>query len=155
MSSMILLRNVSFFSKLTEDELNLINNIVKTKTYKENSIIFREKDISGELFIIDKGVVKIYKESASGRKTLASFKNGDVFGELSLFDDLPRSATAVASVESVLLTIKNDDLNKIMNLNMELRHKILKNAIHEISLRLRETNERIQDNILWTLTAKL
>lgn len=150
-----LLKQVSFFSRLSDDELEIIAKITKENTYKENFVIFREKEKGGVLFIIKEGNVKIYKELISGKKTLASLKKGDVFGELSLFDNLPRSATAIASTESAILSIKNEDLSKMMELNTEFAYKLMRNAIQEVSLRLRETNEKMQENILWTLTAKL
>ena len=74
--------------------------------YKKGDILFREGDLSKELYIIQNGIVKIYKEVEGKRLPIAAVHAGQFVGELSFFDGKPRSATAEAA--SDLKVIKLD-----------------------------------------------
>lgn len=151
-----ILKKVSFFSVLNDNDLLLLSDITKKIDYTEGTTIFKEGDKGGSLFIILEGTIKIYKETAGGpKKVLASLGKMDVFGELSVFDELPRSATAVVSTNSKCLMIDTDDLNIFMKDKPELTVRLLKEVIKTLSTRIRNTNEKLQNSIFWSLTTKL
>ena len=134
----------------------LISNIAKEENYNEGDTIFKEGDKGGSLIVILEGTVKIYKETVSGIKNvLASLDKNNMFGELSIFDELPRSATAVSATKSRCIVIKTDDLVTLMNNNQSLAVNLLKQVIKTLSNRIRNTNEKLHDNIFWGITAKL
>lgn len=67
------------------------------KSYPKNSLVINEGDASGPLFIILAGKVRVFLDSEDGKSvTLSIQKSGSYFGELSLLDDQPRSASIVA-----------------------------------------------------------
>ena len=70
----------------------LTGNNVETKFIKAGGIIFREGDNAHELFVIKSSEVRIQL----GNRTLAEFSANDIFGEMALIDNEPRSATAIA-----------------------------------------------------------
>lgn len=151
-----ILRNIGFFSTLEEKDLLLISDISKEVNYEQGTTIFKEGEKAGSLFIVIDGTVKIYKDADfENKKVLASFSKMDVFGELSVFDELPRSATAVSSLNTKCLVINSGDLNKLMSENQEFTIRLLKQVIKTVSSRIRITNEKLQNNIFWGITASL
>ena len=70
------------------------------RTYEDGEVIFREGDKGEGMYVIQAGKVKITKQTTSGEVTLSVLEDGDIFGEMALFDKLPRSATATASGEA-------------------------------------------------------
>ena len=79
------------------------------KDYKDGSIIFEENSIGKEMYIIMSGKVKIIKEKGTVETILATLEEGEFFGEMSLFDNNPRSATvkAIGNVKLLEINQKN------------------------------------------------
>ena len=75
------------------------------QTYPENTMVFREGDVGDEMFIIHTGQVKILKKAKNAEQVLASLGDGDFFGEMALFTDQKRSATATVMAKSTILKI--------------------------------------------------
>ena len=99
------LKNIPTFSEVPESALLLLAEYARKKNYEKNSLIFNEGDPAGPLFIILSGKVRVYLDSASGKSiTLSIQKSGSYFGELSLLDDKPRSASII-TVEPTLCAI--------------------------------------------------
>ncbi|HEX9092944.1 MAG TPA: cyclic nucleotide-binding domain-containing protein [Coriobacteriia bacterium] len=71
------------------------------KTYSDGEVIFRKGDPSGGMYVIRAGQVAVLRKDDDAEATLATLKSGDFFGEMSLFDGKPRSATvrAIGDVE--------------------------------------------------------
>lgn len=81
---------------------------------KKGEVLFREGDIGEEMYFIRKGKIKISKGEEEQEKVLAILKEGEFFGEMSLIDRSPRSATATAIEDTELLLIdKETFLQKI------------------------------------------
>lgn len=76
-----------------------------TRTYPKGTMIFSENQPGQELYIIQKGSVKITKIVNDNEVMLALLKTGDIFGEMSLLEDKPRSASAIAHEDAVLLAV--------------------------------------------------
>lgn len=77
-----------------------------SKKYLKGEVIFHDGDPGGEMFIIVKGKVRVFKQISDGEeKTLRVMCQGDFFGELALIDGTPRSATAVCEEDSELLIL--------------------------------------------------
>ena len=151
-----LLKNIGIFAGLTSEDLKVIANITREEHFDSGATIFKEADPGGKLYFIVSGTVKIYRDSVGEqRKILASFGINEVFGEISIFDDLPRSASAVTSENCDLLSISAPELNKLLAYNTGLAVRLLRELVRNLSKRLRTTNDRIQDYVLWGLTAKL
>jgi len=76
-----------------------------TRTYPKGTMVFSESQPGQELYIIQKGSVKITKIVNNNEVMLALLKTGDIFGEMSLLEDKPRSASAIAHENAVLLAV--------------------------------------------------
>ncbi|MBD3422426.1 MAG: cyclic nucleotide-binding domain-containing protein [Chitinivibrionales bacterium] len=85
-----------------------------TKTYKAGTCLFHENDHSRELYIIQSGVVRIYRKIGAQTVDLAKLTKGAVLGEMALIDGKPRSASATALEECTVFIISADAFMKKM-----------------------------------------
>lgn len=109
------------------------------KIYSDGEIIFKEGDIGDVMYVVQSGQVDIIKNTPSGRIKIATLGSGDIFGEMAMFDKLPRSATAVVSGSARILTIDKKKLFSSINSDPTVVMKILES----MSRRIRNINEEI------------
>ena len=103
------LASAPLFAGLRPVELEALARRIKRRTYRAGEIVFHKDDPGFTFHIIHAGLVKIYVTSPDGGEVvLIILKPGDFFGELSLFDGAPRSASAVAMAATETLTIDRD-----------------------------------------------
>ncbi len=84
---------------------------LKRKQIEAGSILIRENDHSRKLFILRKGKVRVFKNYMGGKIVLAVLRPGEIFGELSFFDNKPRSASVEALTDVVVDTIDGEALS--------------------------------------------
>lgn len=109
------------------------------KVYKDGEIIVEEGTPSRSLFIIQSGKVKIFKGRGEKETALAMLGESDIFGEMSLFDASPRSATAKSVGETRVLAIDHEGLLKRIKMDPTLAFRI----IRQMSRRIRSLNTRL------------
>jgi putative methionine-R-sulfoxide reductase with GAF domain len=107
------------------------------KVYSDGEIIFKEGEKGEVMFAIQSGRVKITKRTDSGDMTIAILETGEVFGEMSLFDKLPRSANATAEGETRVLTINKKKFFSTVSRDPSLVFKILETT----SMRIRKLDD--------------
>ena len=112
--------------------------------YEEGAVIINEGDHDGgALFLICHGrvvIAKIIDEYSGRAKPLATLRKADYFGEMSLFDRQPRSATVMAIEDSYLLKISSETFQNLVQTDVEISSALLFKIIQGISGRLRRTN---------------
>ncbi len=112
------------------------------KAFEPGQVIFKEGDPGEQMFIIIQGAVEIRKRtSASTARTLSTFKPGDVFGEMAIIENKPRSATAVATTASRMLVLNEPLFLAMIERNPDFARKM----IQVLSERLRKANLLIQN----------
>jgi CRP-like cAMP-binding protein len=110
MSQVSILRNVALFAGLSDEELEVLAGCLGRRTFGKGMIIFHKGGFGQTLYIIESGKVRIFILSESGQEISVNiYGPGEVFGELSLLDGLPRSAGAVTLEKTVTLTLRRDD----------------------------------------------
>jgi CRP-like cAMP-binding protein len=109
------------------------------KDYKDGDIIFEENSVGREMYIVLTGKVKVIKEKDGVETTLATLEEGDFFGEMSLFDNSPRSATVKALGDVKLLEINQKNFLKKISRDPSLAFRMLE----KMSQRIRITDEKI------------
>ncbi len=101
-----MLANTSLFSRVDRDELHNIAGWVQIQNYKSGHVIDREGDLGTSLHIIREGSVDVFQSyGTDDQQLLASFGEGDFFGEMALLLGRPRSATVVATSDTECLSI--------------------------------------------------
>ena len=102
------------FAEFNEDELKKLLDMCHVTTYKANEVILKEGNIGDKFFIVADGEVGISKEISNQVVFfITTLKTGDVFGEMSLISNVPRSATAYASREATLLSMDKKNFEKL------------------------------------------
>lgn len=135
-----LLRRMSIFERLPETELSKIARTLKERRYAENQVLFRQGDQGDALYVVTHGRVKMAITDQFGReKVLAFLGEGQVFGEMALLTDAPRSATAVATTDLKVLQLRKDDFDVLMSNSVDL----MKEMLRVLSERQAATNQRV------------
>jgi CRP/FNR family cyclic AMP-dependent transcriptional regulator len=112
------------------------------KAYEPGQVIFKEGEPGDRMFIIIQGEVEIRKRtSMDTARTLSTFKPGDVFGEMALIENKPRSAMAVATKASRMLVMNEPLFLAMIERNPDFARKM----IQVLSERLRKANLLIQN----------
>jgi len=136
------LKKVPVFSDLTPKELTEVEKIVHRRRYKKNETIIHEGEPGLGMYIIVKGSVEIVEEDEkAGKRTLANLSDGSFFGDMALLDEDPRSASAIALVDSDILGFFRPDFLDLIYRKPKLGIKILLALARVIGERLRHTNE--------------
>lgn len=138
MEKLIFLKRVPLFTELNSDILIAIGEIVTEKNFPAGQHIFHENEMGDTLYIILAGEVEISKIFADKeKKVLSRLQVTEFFGEMSIFDDRPRSATALAVKDTTLLSIQKSQFRDLISEYPEIMFEMYKVAIQ----RLRNANE--------------
>ena len=114
----------------------------KVEVYQPEQIIFREGEPAKVMYILLSGTVDLKKKVEKGEKVLKTVDTpNDFFGEMSLIDDRPRSATAVATKATKLLTVDEVSFENIILTNGKFALKVIK----VLSERIRNSNIQITE----------
>jgi CRP-like cAMP-binding protein len=97
---------------------------VFTRTYPKDTMIFAETMPGRELYILQKGSVKITKIVNDNEVLLAVLKQGDIFGEMALIENKPRSASAIAFEDSVLLAVNKENFSRMVTSQPQIIAKL-------------------------------
>jgi CRP/FNR family cyclic AMP-dependent transcriptional regulator len=134
MSTVTMLQDVPLFAGLSDAERSALAERLARRTFAKGMIIFHKGSLGQNLYIIESGRVRIFLLSEAGQEiSLNIYGPGQVFGELTLLDGLPRSAGAVAMETTVTLTLHHDDFVRYVDAYPSLAKSILA----ELSTRLR------------------
>ncbi len=106
-----ILRNISLFSLLDDQEIAVLGHNLDDKHYLAGQIIIKEHEPGNSMFVVESGKVELFlQDKADERVSLGFVEPGGLFGELSLLDNAPRSASAIAVENTRLLVIDDHDL---------------------------------------------
>lgn len=135
---LMLLKGTPAFSSVALVDLRIVAQELEEDICYAGEFVFEEGDPSDRMYILTSGKVGISIQGASGPLGFVSMLGpGDCFGEMGLFDDQPRSATAHALDETRLLTLDKHRIRGLMASYPGLALGLLRG----LSLRLRQTNE--------------
>jgi uncharacterized membrane protein len=132
-----LLRQIQLFESMEDADLEALGVKLSSRKFEEGAVIFAQGEVGDAMYLIEEGAVDIVAGTGSQRVTLASLFNGQYFGELSLLDGAPRSATAVAARPTLALALERDDFVEFVRRRPEAALSIM----HELGERMRATNE--------------
>ena len=134
------LKSVPLFSRLGEASLDAILRLTRRKRFRKDEIIFHEKEMGDSLFVILHGRVKVAIFGDDGKEvTLSVLSEGDFFGEMSVLDLEPRSATVIAEADCEFLSLQRDDFLRTLDHDPGMS----KSLIQVLADRLRKANHQI------------
>lgn len=146
---------LSFFKGFTKEEVNSLLKLMFPTTYAPGEAILKEGESSHLLMIILDGRVKIIKKIDNENfKVLAILEKGEIFGEMSFFDDGIHNASAISHTTTNVLVLSKNDFDVFAEKNPLTTIKFLKKVIQTCSNRIRNLNEEIKEVSNWCLTLR-
>lgn len=150
-----ILGDINIFDELTLNERTKISQYFKKETYKPGDIIIKEGDPGDGMFVIKEGAVKVSKEiPGEGEKILANMVDGNFFGEMALFDGAPRSASVIAVSKVEMYEMYRAGLMEFTKKDPKLAVKVLFNLVKILSVRIRQSGDKIKDILIWQTLKK-
>lgn len=137
-----MVRRAALFSALTDEDVSALRRMMVSTRAARGEIVFREGELGDRLYVITSGKVKLGRTSGDGRENLiAVLGPGEMFGELSLFDPGPRSATATVIGETELIGLGHESLHGFL----DGRPRVAQALLAALARRLRRTNDSLSD----------
>lgn len=143
MEKIEILKQMVLFHDLDSLELIQLSKLVTHKKYEKGDMVLAEGDMGDSLFVVKNGQFRAFVIRNGVEQQLATFNVGDSFGEMSLIDKQPRSASISALSDGELLEFTKDSFETIMGYTQKLQIKLLQNLVNDVSLKLRRTNDRL------------
>jgi CRP/FNR family transcriptional regulator, cyclic AMP receptor protein len=138
----LFLKEVPFFQGMTVDQLKALATVCEEEMFAANSHVFTQGDPGGALHVVVSGRVGIEQERRKGSfARLATIEAHAYFGEMNLFDDSPRSVSAIALQDTLTLRLRREPLIALARRQPDLSLEL----INVLSQRLREANDRIAE----------
>ena len=152
MDTSTLLRQVSIFRDLSEDDLADLSSRVRPRAVEAGAMIVSHEEKGDALFVIASGKVKVVLYGETGREIILSLlRAGDFFGEMALLDEQPRSANVVALEDAELLTLDR----RAFRTHLASRPSTSLAVMAELSRRLRRADEVIGNLALLDVYARV
>jgi CRP/FNR family transcriptional regulator, cyclic AMP receptor protein len=146
-----LLDTTELFATLPADLLDELREQATLRAYSRNELVFSQGDPSNELFVVLQGRIAIAQRSADGRESvLAVLEDGELFGDLPLFDTAPRMADARALVDSEVLVLDYAPARSAL----ERHPQLLWPVVRLLARRLRATDEALADAVFLDVPAR-
>jgi CRP-like cAMP-binding protein len=136
-----ILQNMPIFGGIREDILEFILKDAPIISVPRGEYFFRENDTGTSMYVLDKGKVLIMKSWKGHDYVLAELQKGDCFGEMTLIDLGPRTASVIALEDCVAIKLTNVSILGIYRKDLEQFTMIQMNMAREVSRRLRHTDE--------------
>lgn len=146
-----ILRSIELFTDLDDEVLDVLLDQSRSLDLVRGDVIFAEGSDADALYVVDSGRIAIGNKSFDGRESMvALMTSGDLFGEMSLFDKLGRSAEARALEPSVVVEIPYQPLVALWERQPELLWKV----IALLTKRLRNMDEALADSFFLDVTGR-
>src|SRR4051812_5686462 len=159
MDAASLLGSIPMFEGMAEEDLAALSGALQVRRCKAGSIVFNAGDAGNAMYIVASGDVNIHLPGEDSRRiSLKDLAHGEYFGELALFDEGPRSASALATTDTELLELRRETLAAYL----ETRPRAAMALLRTMSEHLRRTNsllsaraaknvdEEFDKNLLWS-----
>lgn len=140
------LREIGLFGALSDETLEFLATTLPVRVVEVGESLFREGDQAREMFVVLGGEVEVLKRTRRGAEArVALLGPGDWFGEMSILDVQPRSASVIAVAPSRLLRITSESLDALYRRDLKSYSLIVLNVARELSRRLRVADGIIAD----------
>ena len=146
------LRVIALFDEMSDADLGRVGELCTTSTYKRNAQILGEDDRTDDVFFILAGAVRINSISSKGREVIYSeCTAGNIFGEFSAIDGLPRSATVHAMTDCVLARMPAASFFELIHSNGPVATKLVELLVAKI----RKTSQQVFEVAALSLRERL
>ncbi|MFV2032545.1 MAG: Crp/Fnr family transcriptional regulator [Gammaproteobacteria bacterium] len=136
-----LLRKIPMFAKLNASKLKLLAFTSELVTYEPGEVIFFAGDLADSAFVIMEGAVDVVTETDSGTLVSLTLQQNQLFGELALLSNAPRSATLKASGKATVMKITAEMFLKLLCENSDLALDVMR----QLSDKLAKSHHQVED----------
>jgi CRP-like cAMP-binding protein len=137
---LLFLKRIPLYSSMHLEQLRIVAAHLVERDVQPGEVIFHEGEFSHELYLLVAGQVEIVQQRANGPRTLVTLAAGDFFGDIALFGDQPRSASAIAVAPTVLLALSPEHFRQIVLGDPAMSFEIFR----ALSARIRRFDEAMQ-----------
>lgn len=130
----LILKDIDLFASLSDEDVVLLANIIEEVAFKKGEHIVKEGEPGEAMYGISQGAVLVHR----GNTELAVLRNNEYFGEMSVLDNEPRSATVTALKDTTLLKLSSDDFYSLLFDKIEITKSIFAVLVR----RLRDTSAK-------------
>lgn len=146
------LGDVPIFAALPLADRGELASRMRVRQFARDEVVFHRDDPAGHFFVIVAGTVKLTGADESGREVvIAILRGGDVFGELELFDDQPRSVTVTAITETQALALGREDFFEVLERNP----RSMRAMLTLLARTIRDTAGRIEDLVFLDVPSRV
>lgn len=144
-----LILNIPILGTLKDKELMVIEKYLNFIELTPGEIVFEEGDRGDYVCFVVEGSLDVLKRSETGKDiVISTLSKGRSIGEMSVIDDLPRSASVRTRTKATLLTLSRENFDYILAEHSRIGVKILKGVARLLCLNLRKTSSRLADYML-------
>ena len=147
------LRRVKILANLDDPQLIRFAKFMELLQVAQWTVIVKQGDHGDTMFLILEGELRVRLMVGSKETILTTLGPGDFFGDISLFDQGPRSADVVANVDGVVLKISASGFEKLAKEAPELATPFLLSTIRTLAARIRADNKRLRDSVSFSNAA--
>jgi CRP-like cAMP-binding protein len=148
------LKTVRVFGEIAGADLAELALRLRERTLRKGQLLFREGDTGSEMFIIRRGTMIISKAvTGNVEQVLARMSIGDFFGEMSLFDHAPRSATLQAETDAALLTLDRESVEHLARVSPRAAAAFFRSLLQVFIERLRDSGNLVAEVTRWGIEA--
>ena len=151
-------KDIDMFENMSVREAKMASLMAYTVDMEPGKQLFSQGEIGEEMYVVLNGSISIFLENDEIRTDLVRLEKGNTFGEMGLFRNAERSASAEAYEKTRLLVINRDCLEPLKKRHPKIASKLFLNLANNLQSSLKETNERLlaqKDFNLSSLEAKL
>ena len=140
------LREIGLFGALSDEVLTHLIETLDQRRFTPGTVVFQEGESGHDMFVVIDGEVEVLKKSRRGRShRVAILGPNDAFGEMSMIDVQPRSATVRALAATRLLRISSEHLDALYRHDVKSYAIVVLNIARDLSRRLRVTDGILAD----------
>jgi CRP/FNR family cyclic AMP-dependent transcriptional regulator len=151
---LVFLREVRLFKDIGEPELAALSESLRERPLRRGQVLFREGELGEEMFVVVRGSIVISKPVKERvEQVLARMGPGDFFGEMSLFDRSPRSATVQADSDVTLLALDREALRRLTEVSPRAAAAFFHALVQVFIERLRASGDLVAEVTRWGLEA--
>lgn len=144
------LTNVDIFADLFDDERLAIATLLETREYHPREALFLQGDPGTELYVIREGRILVeITTSDGGTFEIDTLDSGDFVGEMSIFEDAPRSATCRSVGSSVLYGLSMEDFMRLMRETPDTAIRIMNRMMRIVAARLHRSSAFLSEMVQW------
>ena len=146
------LRRIRLFDGISPSEMQEMEKITRMEEVKKRQPLYFPGDPSSSVYLLKRGRVKIANTSPSGKEvTFEILEPGEIFGELDVLEDAPRSTSAEALDDALICVIPRKDFDQYLAMHPNVTLKLTK----LIGLRLKKIQSRVEDLVFRDVPARL